>query len=500
MSNERITTPERERPARHRRTGPIHASEPLALRQVLANISLLGALWCTLVAGAFAEAKQPNIIFILADDLGYGDLGCYGQEFIETPNLDRLASEGLRFTQAYSGGTVCAASRGVLMTGLHGGHAPARDNVPHYATYLTDEHVTIADVLKGAGYKCGGIGKWSLGDPDTAGEPLKQGFESWLGYYNQDHAHYYYPNYLDDGEGRMEFPGNMETHEHYSHHPMAERTLQFIEESKDEPFFFYAAFTLPHFSAKSEAPDMLAIPSDEPYSDKPWSQKEKNYAAMVTMLDKDVGRIVDLVDKLGLSESTLILFSSDNGPWGAAPKKFNSAGPFRGKKRDLYEGGVRVPFIARWPGMIPENQVSEEVIAFWDLLPTFADLAGTDSPPGLDGISITAALKGGSTSESRDYLYFDYGHCRNRYDQAVRLGKWKGIRLGQGTPLQLYNLEDDPGETQDLAAQHPEVADRLAQIMERAMTPSDRYPIGEIYKGQSLWTPDYSSPTNQNLK
>ncbi|MEM9480220.1 MAG: arylsulfatase [Verrucomicrobiota bacterium] len=436
----------------------------------------------------FASLK-PNIIFIMADDLGYGDLGCYGQEFIQTPNINSLASEGIHFTQAYAGSSVCAPSRCVLMTGRHNGRGAARDNIPHYPTYLQEEDITIAEVLKGAGYRCGGIGKWSLGDPGTVGRPTNQGFDDWFGYLNQDHAHYYYTNYLNDGEGRYEMPGNMETKEHYSHHLMTERALEFIEESKAVPFFLYAAYTLPHFSSKSEDETLFAIPSDKPYSDRPWTQSEKNYAAMITGLDRDVGRIVELVEKLGLKEKTLIIFTSDNGHFGKAPKKFESSGGLRGAKSNLYEGGLRVPFIARWPGVIPAGQKNEEVIAFQDMLPTFAELAGARVPDEVDGISVVEALKAQPLGKVRDYLYWDYGHCRSRYDQAVRFGDWKGLRLGQDSDLELYDLRSDVAEERNVAKSHPDVVAKIEKIMRDAVTPSDRYPIGEIYKGKPLWSP-----------
>ena len=448
-------------------------------------VAVLACL-CGLAHVRVADA-QPNIVLIMADDLGYGDLGCYGQELIETPHADRLAAEGLRFTQAYAGSTVCAPSRGVLMTGLNNGHAPVRDNVPHYATYLHDADVTMAEVLQQAGYRCGGIGKWSLGDAGTEGRATNQGFDMFLGYLNQDHAHYYYTEYLDDNEGRMLLPGNSRTHAHYSPDLMTERALEFVEASADGPFFFYGAYTLPHFSAKTEDPTQFAVPDDAPYTDRPWTQKEKNYAAMVARLDRDLGRIVALVDRLGLAERTLVVFTSDNGPWGGAPERFDSNGPLRGVKRDLYEGGIRVPLIARWPGTVPAGRVSHEVIGFWDLLPTFAVLAGVDAPRPIDGVPVVAALQGGRVDRPEGYLYWDYGHCRPRYAQAVRLGDFKGVRCERGGPVELYDLKHDPAEARDLSAQHPQVVRRIEQIMATAATPSPHYPIGETYKGHPIW-------------
>lgn len=435
---------------------------------------------------------KPNIIFIMADDLGYGDLGSYGQKMIKTPNLDKLASEGIRFTQAYAGGPVCTPSRCVLMTGLHNGHSAARDNIPHYHTYLKADDLTIAEVLKSAGYRCGGVGKWSLGDPGTEGEATNQGFDMWFGYLNQDHAHYYYTEYLDDSEQdsngyRYELPDNSSTRKHYSHNLIADRALQFIKESKDQPFFLYAAFTLPHFSSGSEDKDRFTVPSTFPYSDMNWNSQSKKYAAMVHMLDEDVGRIVQLVDELGLNENTLIIFTSDNGGHDVIWKEFDTNGPLKGYKRDLTEGGIRVPFIARWKGTIPEGDTSNEIIAFQDMLPTFTELAGQKKPEGIDGISVVNALSGKKQIEKHDYLYWDYGHCRERYDQAIRMGKWKGIRQGHKNKIQLYNLVTDIGEEHNIAGQFPEIVEQIEDIMDKAFVPSDLYPIGKIYRGSPIW-------------
>lgn len=457
----------------------------MPMRAVLTMFTLAIA---SFFAGA-AFAARPNIIFIMADDLGYGDLGCYGQQQIATPHIDALAEDGLRFTQAYAGGCVCTPSRSCLMTGMHGGHTVARDNIPHYHTYLEEDDVTVAEVLKQAGYRCGGAGKWSLGDAGTVGRATNQGFDTWFGYLNQDHAHYYYPEYLDDDEGRLELSGNTQTRKHYSHDLITERTLKFIRESKDEPFFFYAAYTVPHFSSSKEDKTRLPVPTDEPYSHKDWSQQAKNYAAMIARLDGDVGRIVALVDSLGIADNTLIIFTSDHGPWGGMPKGFDSAGPLRGDKRDVYEGGIRVPFIARWPGKVPAGATSDEVIAFWDMMPTFAELAGVPAPDGIDGTSVAAALRGGKVPQPHEYLYWDYGHNRDRYDQAVRLGNWKGIRHGAGGPIQLYDLTQDISESNDVAAAHAEVVKKIEHIMRTAVTPSPRYEVGNIYDGKAIWQP-----------
>ena len=460
---------------------------------------ILSIFVATSLAALPIFGNQPNIVLILADDLGYGDLGCYGQDRIATPNIDRLAKEGLRFTQAYAGGPVCTSSRSVLMTGLHAGHTPARDNVPHYPTYLDEEDLTVAEVLRQSGYTTGGVGKWSLGDPGTPGAALNQGFDHWFGYLNQDHAHYYFTEYLDSDKGRRELPNNAKTREHYSHDLLTEEALQFIRKSQDTPFFFFAAYTLPHFSSKKEDPDGLAVPSTDPYANEDWPERAKKYAAMVHRLDRDVGRITTLIDDLGLSEDTLILFSSDNGGHSTVWEQFKTSGPLRGFKRDLHEGGIRVPFIARRPGTVPAGETSDEVISFQDLLPTFAAMAGATAPEKLDGIDITSALQGRSLPD-RTYLYWDYGHCRRFYDQAVRLGDWKGLRLGKEEGrVQLYNLATDLGESKDLAADHPEVVERIEEIMDAAVIPNERYPIGEIYRGGPIWLAENHHPSQINL-
>lgn len=435
-----------------------------------------------------SSAERPNIIFLLADDLGYGDLGCYGQKLIKTPNLDRLASEGIRFTQAYAGGPVCTPSRSVFLTGLHAGHTPARDNVPHYPTYFDEDDLTIAEVLKDAGYRTGGIGKWSMGDPGTPGRATNQGFDMWYGYLNQDHAHYYYTDYLDRNEGRHELPNNAISRDRYSHDLLTKEAIKFIRESKDKPFFFYGAYTLPHFSSKHEDPHGLTVPTTDPYTDKEWDLKSKKYASMVHMLDRDVGRIMNELEGLGIAENTLLIFSSDNGGHSTVWDEFDTNGPLRGYKRDLYEGGVRVPFIARWPGEIPEGKVSEEVIAFQDLFPTFAEMAGAEVSGVIDGISVLEALKGEEVQARRDFLYWDYGHCRRFYDQAVRLEDWKGIRLGKEKgKIQLYDLATDVGEETDVSTEHPDVVAKIESIMDNAVTPNPRYPIGKVYKGGAIW-------------
>lgn len=449
------------------------------------------ALLALALQGAHASAPidgpgtRPNIIFIMADDLGYGDLGCYGQQRIQTPHIDRLAEEGTRFTQCYSGSTVCAPSRSSLMTGMHNGHNRVRDNIPHYV-FLQPDDVTVAEVLKQAGYATAAIGKWSLGNPGSWGVAHYQGFDQFFGHLDQDQAHFYYPDFLMENDKVVLLPENRgEKKGSYTHDLFTEHALSFIQENKDRPFFLYLPYTLPHWSDyPKDTPESQIVPSDEPYTNETWPQTEKNFAAMVARMDRDVGRIQALVQQLGLDSNTLIIFTSDNGPDPTDShdvEYFDSNGIYRGHKRDMYEGGIRIPMIARWPGKVPAGRTSDQVWAFWDVMPTLADVAGLKAPDNIDGISMLPALLGEAQTAQHDYLYWDYGHCREVFMQAVRSGAWKGIRLGQDAPLALYNLQDDPGETTDVAAEHPDVVRQIAAYMKEAMVPSPDYPIGEIY-------------------
>ena len=431
-----------------------------------------------------ASARKPNIIFILADDLGYGDVGCYGQKKVRTPNIDALAADGMRFTQVYSGSTVCAPSRCALMTGLHTGHCQVRGNslVP-----LRPEDRTVAEVLKAAGYTTAIIGKWGLGEPGTTGIPTRKGFDYWFGYLNQRHAHNSWPTYLwrneekvplknvvpqEDAVGagvaseRREFSGDLFTKE----------ALQFVERSKDKPFFLYLTYTIPH--ANNEAGKQgMEVPSDEPYSAEDWPQVEKNFAAAVTRMDADIGRLVALIRKLGLSENTVIFFTSDNGPHregGHDPTFFQSGGPLRGIKRNLYEGGIRVPMIVRWPGRVKAGSVSDQAWAFWDFLPTAAEIAGARPPAGIDGLSMLPAIEG-RPQTGHEYLYWEFHE--GGFAQAVRMGDWKGVRRGLGGATELYNLRDDLGETKNVAADHPDVVKRIEEIFRTAHVDSPEFPV-----------------------
>jgi arylsulfatase A-like enzyme len=446
----------------------------------------LGLVLALGILGSVAAADRPNVILILADDLGYGDLGSYGQERIQTPHLDLLAAQGMRFTQFYAGSSVCAPSRSALMTGLHNGRGRVRDNIPH-GVHLLAGDLTIAEVLQRAGYRTGGFGKWSLGDHGEAGAPWLKGFDEYYGYPNQDHAHFYYPHFLWDTNRVVLLPGNRPgkpaAQRQYVPDLMIARALRFIDRSAEDrrPFFLYFPTTLPHWS---EFPQRTAeshvVPSDAPYSDRDWPQVEKNYAAMVTLLDRHVGQLLARLEERGLARDTLILFTSDNGPSAETihrPDFFRSAGPFRGHKRLLYEGGLRVPLLARWPGAIAPGSVSDTVAAGWDLLPTLAELAGAPVPADLDGLSLAPVLRGRPRAREHEFLYWDYGHAREAFLQAVRAGGWKAVRPALDRPTELYDLAGDPGETRNLAAERPDVVARLEGLMRRAYVPSPAFPI-----------------------
>jgi arylsulfatase A-like enzyme len=446
-------------------------------RTFLKQAGLATAAGATLQCSAGTQ-RQPNIIYFLADDLGYGDLGCYGQKRIQTPNLDRFATEGVRFTQAYAGSTVCAPSRSVLMTGQHAGHTRIRGNwdpdgnrVP-----LKQEDVTIAEVLQSAGYKTGIFGKWGLGEPETTGVPNDQGFDEWFGYLNQNHAHNYYPDHLWDNKQRITLDEDT-----YTHDLFIERSLQFIRDNRDNPFFLFMPITIPHANNElgDETGNGQEVPSDAPYSNENWPQVEKNFAAMVTLMDRDFGRMMDLLKELQLDEDTIVIFTSDNGPHaegGHDPDFFNSRGLLRGIKRDLYEGGIRVPTMARWPGKIHAGQTSDQVWTFVDVLPTAAELSGARYPVGLDGISIAPSLLDNAVIEREVYWEFV---INGKLRQAVRLGDWKAVRYGTNGETELYNLADDIGETRNLAGEHPELIQRAGELFRTSRTESKEFPLPE---------------------
>ena len=436
----------------------------------LADFSLPGA------SNPHRRAKSPNIIFILADDLGYGDLGCYGQTNIKTPNLDRMAAEGMRFTQCYAGSTVCAPSRSTLMTGQHTGHTRIRGNS---AQPLLPEDLTVAELLKSAGYRTGAIGKWGLGNEFSTGTPNKKGFDEWYGYLNQTHAHNYYPTSLWRNERMLELHENENNKKQvYSHDTFTKAALNFIRINADRSFFLYLPYTIPHAHNKlgKETGNGMEVPSDEPYSSQPWTQVEKNKAAMITRLDRDVGQLLDHLKRYRIDGETVVFFSSDNGPHkegGVNPAFFGSSGPLRGIKRDLYEGGIRVPMIVRWPGRIKAAQTNDHVWAFWDFLPTAAELAGAVLPGPVDGRSVLPVLLGKPQAPT-EYLYWEFHEGGSR--QAVRTGDWKGIKVFE-KPLELYNLKLDLHEDRNVAAENPAVVQKIETYIKLARSESPQWPL-----------------------
>ncbi len=444
----------------------------------------LAASAATLTA---APARKPNIVYIMGDDLGYSDIGPYGQDKIRTPNIDRLAADGMRFTDSYSGCTVCAPCRSVLMTGLHMGHTPIRSN-PGGVPILPGE-ITVADVLKKAGYATGMFGKWGLGDIGTEGVPWKHGFDEFFGYLHQVHAHWYYPRYLFHNDRKVMLPGNENGgHGTYSHDAIAGKALDFIRRNKSDPFFCYVPFTIPHWELLVPE-DSLAeyrgkFPEDAKLNDPRGHygfQKYPHaaYAAMITRMDRDVGRIASLVKELGLERDTLFVFTSDNG--GASRIRnddfFKSFGPFRGFKQNLYEGGIRVPFIARWPGRIKPGVVTHQQWMHVDFMATAAELAGATAPSNTDGYSILPTLFGDNRRQKQhEFLYWELPRYNGKDGtffketpmQAARNGDWKAVRPKPNGPLELYNLKDDIGETRDVGAANPKVLARLEEYLKTA--------------------------------
>jgi arylsulfatase A-like enzyme len=454
-------------------------------REFIRMMGLAGASALVPGSATAGRSDKPNIIFILADDLGYGDLGCYGQKTIKTPNTDKLAEEGMKFTDHYAGSTVCAPSRCCLMTGLHTGHAliRANGNVP-----LRPSDVTVAELLKRKGYTTGIIGKWGLGEPETTGIPNKQGFDYWFGYLNQRHAHNYYPSYLWRNEekyelknqvnhvigGRDRTPGGVATKRvEYSHDLMAKEALNFVEKNKDRPFFLYLPFTIPH--ANNEAGNKgMEVPSFGQYADRDWPEPQKGHAAMITRMDGDIGKLMALLKRLDIDKNTIVMFSSDNGPHAF----FKASGPLRGYKRALYEGGIRVPMIARWPGKIRAGSKSSHISAFWDLLPTCCELAGSDIPDDIDGISMVPTfLSRRRQQKKHEALYWEFHEQGKK--QAVRMGKWKGVRLNVAKnpagPIELYDLKNDIGEKNNVADRNPEIAVKIGKYMKASRTPSEHW-------------------------
>lgn len=482
----------------------------IPLNVLLALLMALLAPAAIAPSAAQAQSEQgPNIVFIMADDLGYGDLGCYGQRLIKTPRLDKMAAEGIQFRNMYAGCTVCAPSRSVLMSGQHMGHTHVRGNAGGEnmsAQSLRIEDVTVAEVLSAVGYRTALCGKWGLGDETLggySGVPTHQGFDFFYGYLNQVHAHNYYPEFLwrnrekvplnnvveRSGRNHGGFEGGQATKRvDYSHDLIVEQALQWMKENKDHPFFLYVPFTIPH--ANNEGTRMTGDGQEVPdygiYADKDWPNQDKGQAAMITRMDKDVGRLLDLLAELGLDEKTLVIFTSDNGPHdegGHDTGRFNPSGPLRGMKRDLYEGGIRVPFIARWPGTTPAGIVSDHIGYFGDLMATAAELAGTPPPANVDSISFAPTLKGNPDAQQQhEYLYWEFYERGGK--QAVRFGDWKAVRMPMFTgEVELYDLQADLGEANDISKEHPDRVKQAAAMMEAAHAEHPNWqPRGEAGK------------------
>jgi len=449
--------------------------------------------------------SKPNIIYFLADDLGYYELGCYGQEKIKTPNIDRLAAEGMKFTQHYSGQTVCAPSRCAFLTGKHMGHAQIRNNkgVGGWGkgqAPLHENTTTIATMLKAKGYATGCVGKWGLGNSENSGTPSKQSFDFFFGFHCQLKAHHFYPDYLWKNDEKIMYPGN-DTYKgsDYCATEMNKEALGFIRENKDKPFFLYYATPIPHVSLHVPEEDLAEYKGqweEKPFENDAIEQWEASgrkrilaytphptpraaYAAMISHMDRNVGKLMDELDKLGLTENTLFIFTSDNGTTftgGVDRKFFNSLGELSGFKMLLGEGGIKVPFVARWPEVIKAGRTSDHISASWDMLATFAEITGSTIPKDTDGISILPELSG-KEQTPHDSLYWEFSSKGGQ--QAVRMGKWKGLRknLSKSMHTSLYDLETDPGERKDLSADYPEVLAKIEGIMQSERTPSKSFPM-----------------------
>ncbi len=451
---------------------------------------------------------KPNIVFILADDLGYGDLGVTGQEKIETPNLDLLAEQGMLFLNHYTGNTVCAPSRSALMTGLHSGHTPIRGNSevqPEGQYPMPDSILTLPKLMQQAGYATGAFGKWGLGFINSSGDPNNQGFDRFFGYNCQRYAHRYYPEYLWNNSEKVMLPGNDWTQKvTYAPDVIHRQSLEFIESNKDNPFFMFVPMVAPHAE--------LAVPENEvfkkyrnmfgeetphvapvggnygPDIQIPGYQSVKypraTYAAMVENLDRQVGEILQKLDALGLTDNTVIVFASDNGPHlegGNDPDFFDSNGKYRGYKRDLYEGGIRTPLIVKWPGTVAPGITTDHISAFWDLMPTFAEIAGQSIDQEIDGISFLPTLKGKLNQKQHDYLYWEFVEQGGK--QAIRKGDWKAVRLNlkqdRYSPIEIYNLKNDPSEANNIAGQHPEIVAEMDTVFRQAHVPNPIFGLFE---------------------
>jgi arylsulfatase len=461
---------------------------------------MLSVLILTVLCGCKTSADKPNIILFIADDLGYGEVGCYGQEKIKTPHIDQLAAEGMKFTQFYSGSPVCAPSRCVLLTGKHSGHAYIRDNYavhPEGQLAIPKDEVTVAELLKSRGYITAAIGKWGLGSPGSVGDPLNQGFDFFFGYNCQRHAHNYYPRYLWKNDKKIILEGNDRglTGKQYAADLMEKEALQFIRENNSNPFFLYYPTPVPHLALQVPEESLepyVGLWEDPAYDGKnaylPHPHPRAAYAAMVTRMDRTLGRMLKLLKELRIEKNTLVIFSSDNGATylgGYDRAFFKGNGPLRSHKGYLYEGGIRVPMIVRWPGKITPGTVSDQIGAFQDILPTLLDITGGTEiiPQNIDGISLKPTFTGDNDIVGRDFLYFEFPAYGGQ--QAVRLGDWKGIRTGlkekeSDSSIHLYNLKTDLGESKNVAQENPEIIDRIKKIMQDSHQESKAFPFPEL--------------------
>lgn len=477
------------------------------LKWIYASTVFLAFCWfsCTNPSEQQSHDQKPNIIYILADDLGYGDLSFQGQDKFNTPNIDKLAAEGLVFTQHYSGSTVCAPSRSALLSGYHTGRAPVRGNYeiqPEGQFPLPDSVYTVFEAMKDAGYVTGAFGKWGLGFPGSEGDPNRQGVDEFFGYNCQRIGHNYYPYHLWHNQDSVVIEANSgQNLGVYGPELIHEQTLKFIRDNAERPFFLYVPTIIPH--AELVAPDEYMERFVGKFEETPWKGVDEGptyklggymsqenpraaFAAMVELLDRHVGEIVSTLEAQGIRENTLIIFTSDNGPHregGADPDFFNSNGPLRGYKRDLYEGGIRVPMIANWPGTVSPG-TSDHISAFWDVYPTVAELAGVSKREDLDGISFAPTLLGASHDQAtHEYLYWEFIEQGGK--QAVRKGKWKAVRTGlnktEEPPIELYDLSKDLGEENNLSGQFPDVVVEMKALMENSRVPN---PVFKLYASE----------------
>jgi arylsulfatase A-like enzyme len=432
------------------------------------------SLFSFTVGLVISASTKPNLIYIMTDDLGYGDLGSYGQKTIKTPHLDKMAEEGMKLTSYYAGCTVCRPSRLSLWTGKHMGSTPIWSNASYT---FKPQDVLVSEQLKAAGYVTGGVGKWAMGLPGTQGVPTRNGFDFWMGYLDQGQAHNYYPTHLWLNDEKFPLKGNVISDAEgsrgrvskervtYSHDVMTDQALGFIRKNAKNPFLLHIHWTIPHANNEGGRvyKDGMEIPDYGIYKDKDWPTTAKGQAAMITRMDKDVGRLFALLKELGIDDNTMVLFTSDNGPHsegGHNHQFFDANGPLRGMKRDLYEGGIRVPTIVRWPGVVKAGTESDEPFAFWDWMPTACELGGAETPCNIDGISFAPTLRGEEQKKTHSHLFWRY---QNK--QAIRKGKWKAVRISPESKTELYDLEKDLGENNNIAAKHPKLVEELEALM-----------------------------------